>query len=188
MTAADACLLSFDCYLREQDWCQLRASDVADTRRNKGGADGDMALLLGVQSRGERVKTGMHQGCVLDYPGVRAMLRKRLRGSQPDDKVFPLTQARYRDIFYKASTHLDVLQLVGRPHNVRHTGPSYDKSIAYRNLDSIQKRGRWLAAASVSRYSKVHEYTRAVAATPSTHLQRGAPLLRALGQRKSTEV
>ena len=130
----------------------------------------------------------MNQGCVLDYPGVRSMLRKRLKGLEPDDKVFPLTQVRYRDLFYRATTKLGVLDLVGRPHNVRHTGPSYDKCIAHRSLDSIQKRGRWVAAASVARYSKVHEYTRAVAATPSALLQRGAPLLLALGSRKLSEV
>ena len=44
--------------MREQDWCQLRAADMADTKNNNGGVDGDMSLLLGVQSRGERAKTG----------------------------------------------------------------------------------------------------------------------------------
>ena len=49
-------LLSYDCFLREQDWESLRRDDVAsdDTLQT--------ALLFGVRERGERSKTGSNQG------------------------------------------------------------------------------------------------------------------------------
>ena len=49
-------LLSYDCFLCEQDWESLRRNDVAsdDTLQT--------ALLFGVRERGERSKTGSNQG------------------------------------------------------------------------------------------------------------------------------
>ncbi|CAK0829119.1 unnamed protein product [Prorocentrum cordatum] len=85
LTAADAALLAFDCYLREQDWELMRVSDVVS-------ADGVTAIRLGVQERGERVKTGQEQGVLIDYPGTQRMLLNRIQGKKEDDRIFPISQ------------------------------------------------------------------------------------------------
>ena len=62
-----AVFLSFDCYLRESDWEGLTAGDVIITNHGPGNIF-DVALFLGVGSRGESSKTGSDQGVVMDDP------------------------------------------------------------------------------------------------------------------------
>ena len=50
--------ISYDCYLRSQDWSDLRCSDICSDGRS-------VALLFGVQQRGEKSKNGTNQGEVL---------------------------------------------------------------------------------------------------------------------------
>ena len=174
--AADAALLAFDCYLREQDWELMRACDVVM-------ADGVMAIRLGVQERGERVKTGQEQGVLVDYPGTRDMLRSRVACLKGDEKICPISQTVFRNYWYRACAELKVSEIVGRPHNVRHTGPSYDVWMSYRSLKQVQKRGRWRVDTSVLRYAKTHEYARAVAKIPESLRKSGEKKFRELGAR-----
>ena len=174
-------LLSFDCFLREQDWEQLRTEDVQDT--------GDvMALLFGRAERGERSKTGQGQGLLVDYPGTREMLRARLSQVSPGDKIFKISQRTYRQLWHAAATKMGISSLVGRPHNVRHTGPSRDVYIRYRYLRGVQRRGRWRFDASVLRYAKTHEYARALARAPPALMSKGLDHLTALGERTETPL
>ena len=174
--AADAALLAFDCYLREQDWELMKAGDVVE-------AGGVTAIRLGAQERGERVKTGQEQGVLLDYPATRAMLQKRTQNLKAGDRVFPISQVAFRNYWYKATAELGVCELAGRPHNIRHTGPSFDVWAGYRDLREVQKRGRWRADASVTRYSKTHEYARSVSQVPPEILKAGEQKMRDLGER-----
>ena len=54
-------LVSFDCFLREQDWEGLLAGDCAQS-------NGKLALLFGVRERGQKVKTGSNQGVIVQDP------------------------------------------------------------------------------------------------------------------------
>ena len=48
---------------------------------------------------------------------------------------------------------------VGPPHSVRHTLPTENFLCWFRNLEEIQKRGRWRSFASVARYKKAARIT-----------------------------
>ena len=174
--AADAALLAFDCYLREQDWEMMRVSDVVT-------ADGVTGIRLGVQERGERVKTGQEQGVLVDYPGTQEMLKMRIANKPGDERVFPISQIMFRNLWYRACTELQVSEIVGRPHNIRHTGPSYDVWNGYWSLKEVQKRGRWRVDASVQRYAKAHEYARAVSRIPESLKKLGGKKCNKLGKR-----
>ena len=176
---ADIILLSQDGYLREQDWESLQAQDVQQ-------AGQVTALLFGRAERGERSKTGHGQGLLVDYPATRHMLAERLRGKKPTDKIFGLSQQSYRKWWYLASEALGIRDVVGRPHNVRHTGPSRDVYIRYRTLKEVQRRGRWRVDSSVLRYSKTHEYAKALARAPADLMQQGGAMLSELGERTAT--
>ena len=147
-----------------------------------------VALLFGRRDRGERSKTGHGQGLLIDYPATRSMLRERLRNTAPGQRLFPITQHEYRRFWNATASDLGVAEIVGRPHNVRHTGPSYDVFIGYRDLRGVQRRGRWRVDASVLRYSKTHEYARALARAPAELTQRGRHLLQQLGQRSAVAL
>ena len=56
---ACATFLSFDGWLRQQDWSGLRAEDAVVQ------PDGVTGLFFGVRARGEKSKTGPNQGLVL---------------------------------------------------------------------------------------------------------------------------
>ena len=106
-----------------------------------------------------------------------------VQGLAATDRVFKLSQQAYRKWWYKASDALGISDLVGRPHNVRHTGPSRDIYARYRSLKEVQRRGRWRVDSSVLRYSKSHEYARALARSPPDLLAKGARLLELLGEK-----
>ena len=94
--AADTVPVAIDGYLREQDLSELRARDVVCDER-------DLTLLFGRSSRGERSKTGRDQGVSLDEPYSKDIVRARLEGLAPSDKLFPVTSNQYRQWWGRAA-------------------------------------------------------------------------------------
>ena len=134
-----------------------------------------MALNFGVARRGERSKTGVDQGVILDYLSVAETLADHIAGKKPGDKVFDLTRQRYHDIYFQTAVRLGVE--VPPPHALRHCGPSYDAFTHFRTEAEIQRRGRWEAASSVKRYSRPSWYASVLARTPTGLIQRGRDLM-----------
>jgi hypothetical protein len=167
LEASDIVWLSADCALRESDWSVIRRVDVVETPQH------GVALLLGVAERGEQTKTGIRQGVRPELPGVVQRLQRRCASLRPQDKLFKLTPAQYRHKWSRACRRLGYNP--GPPHQLRHTGPSYDYLTGYRSLDQIRVRGRWAPNSStVQRYTKTHTYIEAQQAIP--------PQLRDVGQ------
>ena len=75
------------------------------------------------------------------------------------------------------------LSFVGPPHSVRHSGPSRDHFLEYRDRVDIQKRGRWRNLKSVARYSKSHVYVQQMSRTPRHIREMGEQLLELWGVR-----
>ena len=71
--AADVVVLSVDCYLRGQDWQNLKSEDVVEDE-----VDDETVLFLGRAHRGESAKTGREQGVRIDWGYVRDLIRRRL--------------------------------------------------------------------------------------------------------------
>ena len=151
-----AFLLAYDCYLREQDWLQLRAEDVhVSMRDSKDPFSRKVAILLGRRHRGESVKTGQEQGVAVDDPVVAALIAHRVSGLRPDDKVFDTSAVKAGRVWREILADHN-LSWVGPMHTLRHSGPSHDCLNKRRSIAEIQRRGRWSQAKSMARYSKPH--------------------------------
>ena len=168
--------LSADCAPRESDWALIRAVDVVEAPEH------GFAIMLGVAERGEQTKTGVRQGVRPELPGVVERLRRRRARLKPQDKLFTLTPARYREKWQRACRKLAYNP--GPPHQLRHTGPSYDYLTGYRTLDQIRVRGRWAHNSStVQRYTKTHTYVEAQQAVPTSLRDHGQRIYDAHGPR-----
>ena len=87
---------------------------------------------------------------------------------------------------WEVLAYLGISDLVGLPHSIRHTGPSYDVLVAYRDLREVQRRGRWRSDSSVLRYSRSHAYTKVLAQAPEDLRLAGEALISSLGVRRET--
>ena len=164
-------LLSVDCFLREQDWEGLLKRDIATD------SYGQVALLFGVRERGQKVKTGSNQGVLVRWPITRGLLRVLLQHLEPDARVIPMSQGGFRAAWWRALKALD-LDFCGPPHNLRHTGAA-NYVAAGGSLEQARRRGRWQAASSAHRYTKLHWLVRNRARLPGPVLQDGSRFLAA---------
>ena len=169
--SADMIFPAVDGYLREQDLLGLRARDVCVD----GGC---VVLLLGRSDRGERSKTGRNQGVSLDDPYAQCVVRRRIQGLGPEDRVFPLSAANYRLWWTRACRAvLGSKATVPPPHSARHTGASRDLAEGYRSFSQVQRRGRWSVPSSVQRYAKTHVWRAVESDLPQDVRLRGNAIL-----------
>ena len=110
-------LTQYDTYGREQDMEQLCGADISYHKRT-------MALVFGVSSRGESVKTGHNQG-VLVRRAVVADILLALKKDAGANKIFPITQEELRRVWHRVLRRLG-LPFAGPPHSLGHSGPSED--------------------------------------------------------------
>ena len=167
-------LLSLDCYLREQDWEQLRGEDIFVHHRTD--APPEVALMFGRRHRGEAVKTGQEQGVKVADEFVARCMAALHEAVRDDELVFGFSSGHFREVWKKALQALD-LAWVGPPRTLRHSGPSADAASGRRDLEQIRRRGRWLQMKSVQRYSKAHALTMHYARLPSGIKERGRSLM-----------
>lgn len=149
-------LLQYDLYARPSEVLQLRSRDLIKPVRSLGSKWG---VLFGNAEFGERTKSGTSHDAVFADSMHRSWcqsLLKRISKSCPgkDEAVFTTTLAQYEDACRSFSRAFHLAPGIFTPHVLRHSGPSYDIIHEYRNLQQIQTRGRWAAAASVNRYRK----------------------------------
>ena len=159
-------ILSFDCFLREQDWEMLIKSDVAIDNT------GRTALLFGVRERGQKVKTGTNHGVIVEHDLARRLLHAALEGLDQADRVFPFSAQSFRKVWWAALRDLS-LEHCGPPHNLRHSGAAHFVEQGG-DIELCRRRGRWLAASSVQRYTKTHWLVRHRARMQPTLLRLGA--------------
>ena len=160
--------ISVDCYLRGQDWRQLRARDVQV-------ASGQMSIALGVAERGETTKTGQTQGVVVSRPWVRVVLAWWIDVQQiaPGELVFAKARRTFDDRYHRALADLG-MEWVGPPHSMRHAGATIDFLLRAVPLGEVQLRGRWEVPKSVRRYTKPHLLVAHNARVPPGLLRRGS--------------
>ena len=176
--SADMIPVAVDGYLREQDLTELKARDVI------ASSTGSVTLLFGRSSRGERSKTGRDQGVSLDEPYCKDVVRARLSGLAPDDRLFPITSSQYRQWWGRAADAvLGKSHVRCTPHSARHTGASRDLATGYRSFEQVQRRGRWKTPSSVQRYAKTHVWRSVEALLPEHIRQRGNEILRSRAPR-----
>ena len=144
-------------------------------------AAGEWASNWECQSDGETTKTGTRQGMLPDFDLTKAIVTKHQEGKEPRQRLFDMTPAEFRDIWGAACETLK--RYPGPPHYLRHCGPNYDASVAYRSLDAIRNRSGWKAKTSVLRNQKAHVLIAAEASMPPELLSRSRALMKQLGKR-----
>ncbi|CAK0878548.1 unnamed protein product [Prorocentrum cordatum] len=152
-----AFLLAYDCYLREQDWLQLRAEDV---HVSYGDSEEDprtikVAILLGRRHRSESVKTSQEQGLAIDDPGIALVIAECVKALGKQAFVFDTTATRAGSVRRQILSDGD-MSWTGPMHTLRHSGPSHDILHTRRSIAEIQRRGRWTQSKSMAIYSKPH--------------------------------
>ena len=83
-------------------------------------------------------------------PWIHTLL-KQLTDRNPDLPLWNFDYGHYSKIFSQIS---DTFGLDMTPYQMRHSGPSIDRSRNHRSLLEVQKRGRWRSYKSVARYEK----------------------------------
>ena len=137
---------SLDAYFRTHEWCKIRGEDIF--------YDGELVgIALGVQERGERVKTGVNQGVVLDSPYLRSIWASMKQSKLPHELVFASSATGFKQAWEEAKRALH-LEWIGPEHRMRHAGAARDIERGTRSLEQIRRRGRWRCLDSVQRYTK----------------------------------
>lgn len=144
---AVATVLAFDCYLRINEFCQLRVDDVSNSQDARLGRE-----YTGTALRLRSTKTGPNQWVQVEHPAVQTLLLQvkaaRQRGNH--QFMFGCTAAQYRRLFKAMCAELG-LSSEYVPHSLRHGGATRDH-LRGRNLEDILMRGRWASTKSARRY------------------------------------
>jgi len=161
--------LQADGIMREQDWEGLLRKDIYD--------DGKYTILeFGLLERGEKTKTGAHQGVRVERDWVRDLLKAQLVGLEQDDFVFDFTQIDLRLKWAWAKRALG-LTFLGPLHSLRHTEPAAAVEQGTKTFEEIRRRGRWASLKSVQRYSKDFQLVKLRSKMPEDIIARGEELL-----------
>lgn len=112
-------------------------------------------LLLNPEEQQIQSKVGDYDDSVaLDSSYLRSWapkMFKELSNRAPD---LPLWNFNYSQYFKMFSQVTESMGLDMTPYQMRHSGPSIDRSRNSRSLLEVQKRGRWRSHKSVARYEK----------------------------------
>jgi hypothetical protein len=122
------------------------------------------AILLAPEEDAVTSKTmEFDESVLLDWPELwglgRLLLQQcRRQGSlqQKDEKdaLWGFDHKEYNKLFARASELAEVNTLQPHPYCLRHGGASHDSLMRRRSIEGIQKRGRWRAPSSATRYDK----------------------------------
>lgn len=129
-------------------------------------------MVLSPPARGERAKTGSDQGFLIDCPILTEVIRCVLQTMRPGDKFFPRPRGHVAKWWCWGLAVLGIK----RPralHVLRHMKPTDDAARGIRDVQEIQRRGRWSQPKSCNRYSKPYMLTKARAETPPRVLAHG---------------
>lgn len=152
---AMALILQYDGYLRPSECLSLTVEHVS---RPQGRKYPHWALIIAPSSLDQVTKTGKSDDSILigDRPHNRwicACLAAYMEGVE--HQLFPALNLAMLERWCKQSCRdLQYKTDCISPHIMRHAGPSNDSYHQRRSLTDIQKRGRWAAKSSVSRYEK----------------------------------
>lgn len=148
-------IIQMDAYLRPSEVLDLTKAHLAPPNGRRYPFWG---LIVAPADLGEQTKTGTSDDSVLlgDLPhnkwvGAAFALFVNSSGNQLFESI---TLAYYERWLKTACQKLRYKTVCVQPHVLRHTGASNDVYHKRRGLLDVQRRGRWKAKSSVSRYEK----------------------------------
>ena len=146
-------LLCLSAYLRPSEGFSIRRGDL---HAPMTGANSHWTLVLHPEARGEPGKTGEFDDSVVfdsswTRPWLPQMLEILTRG-QKSQGLWSFDYPTYLAAFKRCRVKINEPELI--PYQLRHSGPSIDRSRGWRDIMEVQKRGRWRTFKSVARYEK----------------------------------
>lgn len=144
-----ATLLAFDAYLRVNEFCKLRISDVAcagDARLGSSPIATRMSLRL------RETKTGKNQFVQVKRHAVSALIACHVSGRAPDELVFHgLSASEFRLRLRQVLTQLSLGDVGYVPHSLRHGSAVLDL-LHGDSIQDVMYRGRWRRVESARIY------------------------------------
>ena len=152
-------LVMVELYARPSEPFRLRGRDVVAPVPGAGPAHAHASVVLHPFEAGVPSKTHeFDEALLLDLPRQAALGEALVRLSQkrgPDQLLFTVLPADYFAALRIAEDALNLKALGAlHPYRLRHTGASHDFASKARDMQSIQRRGRWKDKRSMRRYEK----------------------------------
>lgn len=179
-----AAILAADAYLRPGELANLKTHHVIKAAPELGEGAAITSLLLHPFEDGKASKTHVfNESVALDslhrrWLGPLVDALAAARGKKMD--LFPFTQQEFARALAAAAKELGLESWQVTPYILRHTGPSDDYLLKVRSIETIKKRGRWMADSSVRRYEKSSRVNARLLSLPRTtqqHCQRCLKML-----------
>ena len=149
-------LLQFLCYLRPGELVGLKRGQVIAPQ--SASFTNHWALLLVPEEEVVTSKTKeFDESVLIDWPelwGLHRLLQRHAAPLGNDDAMWTFDHKEYNRMFGRVSELAEVNKLAPHPYSLRHGGASHDSLLRRRSIEAIQKRGRWRAASSATRYDK----------------------------------
>jgi hypothetical protein len=143
---------------------------LAPSRRDDGS---EPAIRTKAGQHDDAIAFGDAASCAAGRSRIASLLQHlKTTASSPASLLFPISLARYEELFRRAARSLGLGKLKCTPHSARHGGPSSDYARGLRNLLDIQKRGHWGVASSVRRYEKSATLMRQLSLLDSQQIDR----------------
>ena len=143
-------LLSFECYLRIGELCNIRICDI-------GKPTDTMKMIVGLSN----TKTGPNQSVIIRCPFITSLILLLLQNKNENSKakLFPFKNTDdFRHMFQSGCHILGLDRYHFSPHCLRHGGCTHDYVINQHNINTVIERGRWSASKSVRTYIHTLQY------------------------------
>ena len=149
-------LIQFLCYLHPGELVGLKRGQVIAPQ--SASFTSHRALLPAPEEDVVTSKTkGFDESVLTNWPelwGLHRFLRRHVAPLSEHDAMWTFDHKEYYKMFARVSELAEVNKLAPHPYSLRHGGASHDSLLRRRSLEAIQKRGRWRAASSATRYDK----------------------------------
>lgn len=139
-------LLSFDCFLRVSELCNITKEHFADSGDHRISTE-HKGTLISLPT----TKTGKNQWVEILNPSVITLVRSLVKSTKPKNKLFTFSPATFRRLLHATCADLGLSSLYV-PHSLRHGGATRYRHVLKWSIEDIMERGRWAASTSARRY------------------------------------
>eukprot|EP00438_Fugacium_kawagutii_P013923 Skav213475 [mRNA] locus=scaffold565:39265:42440:+ [translate_table: standard] len=181
-------LMMFCLYLRPTEALRVRPVDVVEPVKGGGRGYRDYTIVLHPLEVGTSSKTQeFDESLTLDLPyhkGVGHAIRSTCRRFNQELPFLRHSNAELQEFLETSSETLELGSLGPiHPYRFRHGGASHDMLHQHRDLQGVQKRGRWKSLSSVRRYEKGSRLAQLFASLPPQVQEKGMAAARGMARR-----
>ena len=151
-------LLAFVCYLRPHEGLDLKVRDIIPPVRGAGASMDAYVIIVRNSLDGIPDKVGVFDNSLrldqLIAPSLGRVLHDLCRGRKEEEKLFPFSLSQCTGELNSMARKLGINGQVS-VYQCQDGGAAHDLCNKLRPRGEVQARGRWVAEASLKRYTKV---------------------------------